>query len=334
MKLLSQLDVSAKRVFLRADLDVNVGQFTEATRLQSVKPTVEYLLAHGTKQIIIAGHIDRPEGPDPTLSTQKLEEPLEEILKRSVTFKPDFFSDGALASMAQLVLFENLRFWPGEAADDLEFAKRLANLADVYVNEAFGNCHRSHASMVALPALLPHAAGLHLEREVDQLTKLIKDAERPFIAIIGGAKIETKVPVIENLAKFADTVLVGGELPIEIERNGARFGDNVKIAELEANKKDIKEGDARDFAKKIKEATTVVWNGPMGVFEQGYEAGTMIVAEAILASGAYSVVGGRETTQFLASKGLLSRFAFVSSGGGAMLEFLAGHELPGIKALE
>lgn len=273
-----------KKVLVRADLDVPVkstnderlttnAQSELATRLTNLAPTVNWLIEHGAKQVIIFGHIGRPSDTghetrdtqedkpplyDPKLSTRQLEAPLERILKRSVTYKKDFnLDDGMIVSMAQLILLENLRFWPGEAANDGEFARQLAALADVYVNEAFGNCHRNHASMVTVPAILPHTAGLHLEEEVNQLTKLTRNPERP-----------------------------------------------------------------------------LVWNGPMGVFEEGFEAGTMAIAEAIIDSKAYSVVGGGETTQFLSTKGLLGKFSFVSSGGGAMLAFLAGKELPGIEALE
>ena len=377
MQLLSDIDVSGKRIFLRADLDVplkdgglrikdEVGASVQATRLVNLKPTVEYLLSHGAKQVVIAGHVDRPKGFDPVLSTKNLLKDLEKILSRSVTFRADFGSgDSSLASMAQLLLFENLRFWPGETSNDLEFAKRLAKLADVYVNEAFGNCHREHASMVALPSLLPHAAGLHLEEEVKALSGLLTAPKRPFVAVVGGAKIETKEPLIEHLAKIADYVLVGGEIAKELtvdpstslRASGSQFTDNSKVmvATLTADGKDISNESIHQFQEVIANAKTIVWNGPMGVFEEGFEAGTVAVAEAILASGSYkeasgesslrsssdghrtaglSVVGGGETTQFLASKGLLSRFSFVSSGGGAMLEFLSGKVLPGLKALD
>lgn len=351
MKLLSELDVFDKKVFVRADLDVpidtlNAKRLTAnaesdeaeaATRLTNLAPTVGWLIEHGAKQVFIAGHIDRPKGPDTAFSTRQLEAPLEMILKRSVTYKKDFnVDDGMLASMAQLILLENLRFWPGEEAGDLEFAKQLASLADVYVNEAFAASHREHASIVGVPAILPHAGGLHLEEEVNRLTKLIKNPERPFVAIVGGVKAETKVPVVANLAKVADFVLVGGEIAKELTVDNSQFTDNSKVivASLTPDGKDISDESISKFREIISKAKTVVWNGPMGVFEEGFEAGSAAVAGAIGDSGAYSVVGGGETTQFLSTKGLLGKFSFVSSGGGAMLEFLAGEELPGIKALE
>lgn len=351
MKQLSDIDVSGKRVFLRADLDVPLESVHEvhngerdmgrdlsveaSTRLVNLKPTVEYLLSKQVKQIIIAGHIDRPTRPVPSLSTARLELPLEAILSRSVTFKPDFPTDETLASMAQLMLFENLRFWPGEEENDLDFAKQLSELADIYVNDSFATCHRVHASMVALPSLLPHAAGLHLAEEVKVLEGLLAAPKRPFVAVIGGVKIADKIPAIENLAKVADRVLVGGALPLEIVKEGISFpGEKVLVANLTADERDIDQASRDEFATVIAGAKTVVWNGPMGLFEDGHEMGTLKVAEAILASGANSIVGGGNTDQFLFEKDLRSQFSFVSSGGGAMLEFLAGRKLPGIAALE
>ncbi|MBI2327628.1 phosphoglycerate kinase [Candidatus Curtissbacteria bacterium] len=366
MKLLSSLDVSGKKVFLRADLDVSIADVNskqESIRLQNLKPTVDWLLEHGAKQIVIAGHIDRPEKPDPTLSTKNLLGPLENILGQKIVFKGDFESDKYSSSEVEkisigssppfdfalyqtvpgfaqgrtinrVILLENLRFWPGEEANNPDFAKQLATLSDVYINDAFGVSHRAHASMVGVPLLLPHAAGLHLAREIEELSKLLKAPQRPFVAIVGGAKIETKMPVISHLAKVADQVLVGGELPLEIKASGKSFSENVYVGTLTADNKELSEESAKRFLESIRVAKTIVWNGPTGVFEEGFDKVSLAIADAIFASGAHSVVGGGETTQFLAQSGLLPKFSFVSSGGGAMLEFLAGRELPGIKALE
>lgn len=342
MKLLHDLDVAGKRVFLRADLDVPLDTANEesATRLRNIKPTVDYLLEHKTSEIIIAGHIDRPEKPDPKLSTKQLVEPLEKILGQKITFSENLRSDlgnDKDQTLDKVVLLENLRFWPGEVGDSPEFAKELAALADLYVDDAFGNCHRAHASMVGVPGLLPHAAGLHLQLEVEKLTELTTFPKKPFVAIIGGEKIETKVPVIHNLASVADTVLVGGYLVAEIrgkERDMQNFGTNVDIGTLTADSEDLDEQTTTKFAAVISTAATVVWNGPMGHFEAGFVKGSLALAQAIIGSGAYSVVGGGQTTEFLAKNGLLSKFSFVSSGGGAMLEFLAGKKLPGIEALQ
>lgn len=358
MKTLSDIDVSGKRVFLRADLDVPLKSTNveQVTRLTNLRPTVDWLFDHGASKIIIAGHIDRPQKPDPAFSTEQIKERLEAILSRSVIFTDNFDRE----ILEDLVLLENLRFWPGEMANDLEFAKELASLADIYINEAFGNSHRNHASMVALPALFPdvedliesedsseserpegprprRAAGLHLEEEVKALSGLLEAPKRPFLAIVGGAKIETKEPLIEHLAKIADYVLVAGELVKEIANNNQfSTSDKLKIvvAALTSDGRDISQESISKFKTIISGAKTIAWNGPMGVFEEGFGAGTLAIAEAILASGAYTVVGGGETTQFLAAKNLLSHFSFVSSGGGAMLAFLAGKTLPGLAALE
>lgn len=354
MKSLSEIDVYKKRVFLRGDLDIPVessdistGNLVEvhnkldsetATRLTNLKESVDYLLRGQAKQVVIAGHIGRPQAKlldgkpvvDPALSTKNILEQLKGILKVEIGFCGDFTS----MAQNQVILFENLRFFQGEVENDTEFAKKLASMADIYINDAFGVCHRKHASMVALPALLPHAAGLHLEEEVRVMTKLLEMPARPFVSIVGGAKIETKLPVIENLSKISHNVLIGGELPIEIEKTGKKFSENVLVAKLDENKKDISLESASKFATIIREAKTIIWNGPMGLYEEGFDVGNKAIANAILESGAYSVVGGGETTQFLEKHNLLSRFSFVSAGGGAMLEYLAGKELPGILALE
>lgn len=338
MKVLKDLQVSGKRVIVRGDLDVPLGDSAyeeAATRLTNLKPTIDFLFDSNAK-IIIVGHIDRPEKPDPALSTKQLLDPLQKIFKRTIVFKKDF--DGESVDIAelgsQITLFENLRFWPGEIKNDPDFAKKLANLADFYVNDAFGNCHRLHASMVGLPKLLPSAVGVHLKLEIDELSKVINKPEHPFLAIVGGAKIETKLPVIENLAKIADFVLVGGELPVEIHKFNKRTSDNVIVADLSPDKNDLTGDSIEKFTKVIKSAKLVVWNGPQGLFEEGYNHGTLMIARAIIESQAHSVVGGGETTQFLEQNNLLSKFSFVSAGGGAMLEFLAGKKLPAIEALE
>jgi len=351
VKQISDLPLSGKRVLLRADLDVpltGVGFEEASTRLTNLKPSVDQLFNENAK-IIIIGHIDRPQKPDPALSTRQLIDPLQKIFKRTIVFKKDFpplpeVSEGQAVKLdtgsgvleSQITLFENLRFWPGEVNNDSEFARKLATLADFYVNDAFGNCHRSHASMVGVPNLLPSAAGSHLKTEIDELSKVIKNPQHPLIAIVGGAKIETKLPVIENLAKIADFVLVGGELPIEIKEKQMKFPENVIVAALSPDQKDIdiNNGSIVQTIKLIKSAKTVVWNGPMGLYEEGFDKGTLTVAKAIIENDAYNVVGGGETTQFLEQNNLLSKFSFVSAGGGAMLDFLAGKKLPGIKALE
>lgn len=311
-------------------MTINNLQLTESARLQNLKPTVDWLIEHEARQIFIAGHVGRPVNFDSQLSTRHLEAVLESVFKRSVTYKKDLnLADGTLSSMAQIILLENLRFFVGEEKNDQDFAHQLAGIADVYVNDAFATCHRQHASIVGVPALLPHAAGLHLQKEVETLSRLLENPARPMVAVVGGVKIDTKIGVIENLAKAADTVVVGGMIAKEIQNHN----EKVKIAKLTADGKDIDEGSISQFVDVIRGAKTIAWNGPMGYFEGGNEQGTMAIAQAIIDSGAYSVIGGGETTEFLGSKGLLGKFSFVSTGGGAMLEFLAGRQLPGLEAL-
>ena len=366
MKQLLDLDVSGKKVFLRVDLDVpiestNDKRLTTNVRLQNIRPTVDYLFDHGAQKVVIAGHIGRPfvasapplvltrgkqgkpEGVDRKLSTQQLAPVLGEILGRSVIFSDKL----DVSAIENLVLLENLRFWPGEEKNDPEFAKDLAALADIYVNDAFAVSHRAHASIVGVPELLPHAAGLHLQEEVEELSRLLASPEKPYVAIIGGAKLETKVPVLGNLSKVADNVLVGGEIALEIGGKSTVYSlqstavvgsqnavDKIFVAAMTPDTKDIDQTSIDKFKEIIASSKTIIWNGPMGLFEEGHDAGTKAIAEAIIASGAYSVVGGGETTEFLGSHGFLDKFSFVSTGGGAMLEFLSGKELPGIAALE
>lgn len=342
MKHLGDLEVLGKRVFVRAGLDVLPkegrglpdleAEIEKSYRLHALKPTIDYLFSRGVSQIVLSGHIKRPKGPDPAFSTKQLIEPLEKILGREIAFVGELKANdtGSLA----VVLLENLRFWPGEEANDLEFAKKLASLADIYVNEAFETSHREHASIVGVPYLLPHAAGKHLEEEIRHLSEVLKSAIRPFVAVIGGAKIETKMGVIENIAKIAQHVLIGGKLPLEIEKEKITFPHNVLVAELEADGKDISVEAAAKFARILKEAKTIVWNGPMGLFEEGRVGGSKVVTRAIVESQAKSIIGGGETVEFASSVYHLSQFSFVSVGGGAMLEFLAGKTLPGLAALE
>lgn len=338
MKKITDLSISGNRVLLRADLDVpltDVGYEEASTRLTNLVPTIDHLFNENAK-IIIIGHIGRPKKSDPTLSTKQLLDPLQKILKRTIVFKEDFTDESVDVPelKSQITLFENLRFWPGEVANDINFAQRLRSLADFYINDAFGNCHRHHASMISLPQLLPSAAGLHLEKEIEELNKILKFPQHPLIAIVGGAKIETKLPVIQNLAKLADFVLVGGELPIEIAKNKTPMADNVIVAELTHGDKELTDKSVEKFVKVIKSAKFIVWNGPQGLYEEGYSHGTLTIAKAIIESGAHSVVGGGETTQFLEQNKLLTKFSFVSAGGGAMLEFLSGKTLPAIEALK
>lgn len=344
MKTIEDLDFQEKKVILRLDLDLPIenGKVKDSTRIQNSLPTVEKLLEKKCP-IIIIGHLGRPGGkPNSNLSTRLLLPTLKDILGREIIHFPSIFSPEVKDAIFQMksgdiFLLENLRFDPGEEACDPAFAQKLVSLGEVYVIDAFGVCHRHHASVALLPRLLPSAAGLRLAEEVLRLQKVIDNPERPLVAIIGGAKIETKLSVIENLGKIADWVLVGGKLPFEIahQTSAKDFGPKVVIGKLVSSHGDIDEETISQFCQVIKRAKMIVWNGPLGVVEdERFEKGTEAVAQAIDKSETISIVGGGDTVAALKKFGLLSHFTWVSSGGGAMLEFLAGKELPGIKVLE
>jgi phosphoglycerate kinase len=224
---------------------------------------------------------------------------------------------------------ENLRFWPEEEANDENFARKLAGLADVYVNEAFAASHRKHASIVGIPQYLPSAFGFHFLEEVEVLDKVRSNPARPATLILGGAK-EDKLDRIKEFSAWADQVLIGGKLPKFIRSFG-----KVVVAQLTGNGKDISPESAEEFKKIISLSKTVVWAGPMGVYEEGENAhGTREVAQAVVDSGAYSVVGGGDTEAALSKLGFNGKMSYISTGGGAMLEFLANGILPGIEAIK
>jgi phosphoglycerate kinase len=348
MVLLSQIDVFEKRVFLRADLDVPLknGKVEDDWRLRNLLPTIRYLTSQKAT-IILAGHIGRPEGkPIFNLSTKFLLTELSKLLDNEVVHIEGFPAAEVIDKTLGLqrnaiLLLENLRFFGGEEENDQVFARKLANLANFYVNEAFAASHRNHTSIVGVPKFLPHAAGFHFAKEVEILTRVLEKPERPLVVVIGGAKIETKLPVIENLAKIAEFILVGGKLPLEIQENqrskikNQNYNSKIKIAKLIDNGKDINQESIDRFKEIIVHAKTLIWNGPMGVFEdRRFERGTREIAKAIANSSAEKIVGGGETIWALKKYGVDAKIDWISSGGGAMLEFLAGKKLPGIAALE
>lgn len=287
-------DLTGKRVLVRGDIDVpltqqstNNGQLTtitDDTRLKDIFLTIDFLLKQSC-QVILAGHLGRPEGK----AVQELSsKPIQEYFP-------------------QIKVLENLRFDPREEANDEGYAKELASLADIYINEAFAASERAHASIVGVPKFLPHYAGFRLTKEVEILLGVLENPARPLLVIIGGAKIETKQPLIDKMKGFADAVVIGGKLATE----------------------------EKDFLiESLPEAKTIVWNGPMGDIENGHGTGTKKLVDLILAQkDAYKIVGGGDTVGFINKLGLLDKFDWVSSGGGSMLKLLAGEKLPGIEAL-
>lgn len=315
--------VKEKQVLLRFDIDVEIqdGRVVEDFRLKKGLPTLDLCLRNASK-VIIMGHIGRPDGEDPEFS-------VEPIYNWLINF--DHYEE-ALDSK-KLRILENLRFEEGEDGADITYAKELASFGDFYVNEAFAAYHKA-ASTTVLPTLLPHAAGLNFAKEVERLTELRENPKKPLIALIGGAKVEGKYRAVVELSKIADTVLVGGLLANNIHERDLEVPGNVVLAKLSETGLDISTSSIGAFAEILKRAKEVIWGGPMGKYEvlEGNHA-DKILAEAIIDSGAESVIGGGDTVAALDKLGLLDKFSFVSSGGGAMLEFLSEGTLPTIEAL-
>jgi phosphoglycerate kinase len=343
MHLLKDADVKGKRVFLRVDLDVPLldGKIQDETRLSSTIETIDHLLQQNAK-IVIAGHLGRPEGVDEKFSL----EPVAKWFGNKFSISNLQFSkrgefDGWEIG-PDIFLLENLRFNSGEETNDPDFSEKLAGLADIYVNDAFAMCHRNHASIVGITKFLPHYAGLHLEKEIENLGNCLKNPKRPLVVIIGGVKIETKLPLVEKMHYIADYVLVGGKIADETKtlikvqhEKIAGHKAALLVADLNSDGTDITQKDAENFLQIINLAGTIVWNGSMGITDQTIETekGTRLIAEGIIKSGAYSIVGGGDTLEYLNKLGALNKFSFASTGGGAMLSFLSGEKLPGLEAL-
>lgn len=327
MNPVTEAPVTGKNVIVRADLDLaERGGQLETFRLNRLIPTLLDLLTRGANVRILA-HRGRPNGiPDPALSTAPFASLLSERLGERVNFAGDLSSPAS----GKMALYENLRFNPGEENNSQDFVQTLLRLGEIYVNESFASSHRTHASVTSLPKYLPHFAGLNLMAEVENLTKILSNPVRPLVVIIGGAKVETKRPLIERMQTVADEILIGGSLVNE----GLLPMEKVVLPIDNVEGKDIGTQTIERFKTSIESARTIVWNGPMGVFEDpSFSAGTTAVARAVAASPAFTVVGGGETIACLNELGLLQQIKFVSTGGGAMLEFLSGKSLPGLEAL-
>ncbi|TXH04267.1 MAG: phosphoglycerate kinase [Candidatus Moraniibacteriota bacterium] len=342
---LASLEVMRKKVLVRVDFNVelrDVAHIQEGYKLEVAKKTIDTLFQSGAKQIALLTHFGRPKKPfDPAFSTAQIESEVARVLEREVKFVPACIGDEVVTALETLpsqavLLLENVRFYPGEEANDPVFAKALAAPFDCYVNEAFGVSHRAHASVTTVPTLLPSAAGLYLFEELLRLDALKTSPDRPAVAIIGGAKIETKLPLIQAFQEIYDCVLVGGKIANEAIDQGLTFNEKVLLPrDFDSPQRlDIGPMTAAYFAQIIKKAKTIVWNGPMGKFEEKpYDIGTNLVLAAILESEANVVIGGGESLAVLEQAGVFHKIGFVSSGGGAMLEYLSGKTLPGIEVL-
>jgi len=328
-------------VLVRADLNVPLedGRVADDTRIRASLPTLQLLLERGAAEVVVCSHLGRPQGEDPAYSMRPVEARLRELL-------PD----------KRLRVLENTRFNPGETKNDPGFARELADDCDLYVNDAFGSAHRAHASTVGAARLLPAYAGLLLERELEELGKLLGDVERPFVLISGGVKVDDKLGVLKNVGGRADAVLIGGkmaeqiresnpldfevELPVDVVA-ASEFAEDAetKIVPFDSLPEgwlglDIGPETRERFAQLISRARTIFWNGPMGVFEwHPFAAGTKGVAEAVAKAEAHSVVGGADSVRALTEMGLVDEVDWASTGGGAALEFLEGKELPGVAAI-
>ncbi len=345
LRTLDSLDVNGKKVLVRVDFNVelrDVAHVQEGYKLGVAKKTIDTLIERGASKIALLTHFGRPKnGPANEFSTKQIVSEVARVLERPVQFVPACFGDEVISALAALpsdtlLLLENVRFYPGEETNDLDFAKNVAAPFDSYVNEAFGVSHRSHASVALLPTLLPSAAGLHLIDEMIHLDALMSQPARPAVAIIGGAKIETKLPLIQSFQELYDCVLVGGKIANEALDQHLTFNEKVLLPQdFDSDKRlDIGPMTATFFSQIIKKAKTIVWNGPMGKFEEKpYDFGTNVVLQAILESSANVVIGGGESLAVLEEAGVFHRIGFVSSGGGAMLEYLSGKTLPGLEVL-
>ncbi len=387
---IEDLNIKDKRVFIRADFNVPLDDnqnITDDRRIRSTLPTINYAIDEGAK-VILASHLGRPKGKvDPRYSLRPVAKRLSRLLNKEVLFLDDCIGgdvERAVKAMGKgdVILLENLRFHPGEEKNDDNFAKALASLADYYVNDAFGTAHRAHASIVGVPKYIPGAAGFLMRKEIQYLKGAVESPVRPFVAILGGAKVSGKIGVLENLAQKVDKVIVGGGMAFTfIKAMGYEVGDSlveedmidlavrimnrlkesrvkfylpvdcviaqsiekgaetkiVPVQEIPKGWKalDIGPASSRLFSEVIQDAKTIIWNGPMGVFEiDAFSRGTFAVARAVADAYALTIVGGGDTDLAVHRAGVSDSISFISTGGGAALQLLEGKELPGIAVLK
>lgn len=382
--------VSGKKVLLRCDFNVpqnkETGEITSDKRIKAALPTIKYLLDNGAA-VIACSHLGKPKGEwKPKLSLEPVAEHLSKLLDRPVIFANDIIGEDAKAKAAalkpgEIMLLQNLRYDIREEKNDPEFAKELASLADIYVSDAFGTVHRAHASTAGVAAYLPAYAGLLVLKELSVMGKALEEPARPFVAVLGGAKVSDKIGVINNLLSKADTIIIGGGMAYTFikamgyeigkslleedkldyarsmiekakEKNvklllpvdtavGSEFAPDcerkvVKVSEIPADwmGMDIGPETIKLFSDAVKSAATVVWNGPMGVFEfDAFAQGTEAMAKALAESGAVTIVGGGDSAAAVEKLGYADKMTHISTGGGASLEFLEGLELPGVACL-
>lgn len=390
-KTVRDIEEKGKRVLVRCDFNVPMkdGVITDDTRITAALPTIKYLVKNGAR-VILMSHLGRPDGvPNPDYTLKPVADRLGELLGREILFisAPEVVSEevkraAELLENGDIMLLENVRFRKEETKNDPAFSKELASLGEIFVNDAFGTAHRAHSSTAGIADFLPAVSGFLIEKELEFLGGAVENPERPFAAIMGGAKVADKIPVIENLLGKVDTLIIGGGMAYTflkaqgceignsildaesiglagefIKKAGSMgvklmlptdvvcasdFADNAKVgvfpagsipAELQGL--DIGPATVKAYCDEIAKAKTVIWNGPMGVFEmKSYEEGTKKVAEALAASDAVTVIGGGDSAAACSQFGLADKMTHISTGGGASLEYLEGKELPGIACLE
>jgi 3-phosphoglycerate kinase len=391
-KTIRDIDVRGKRVIVRCDFNVpqdEKGQITDDSRIMASLPTIEYLVEKGAK-ILLMSHLGRPKGePDMKYSLQPVAQRLSSIFGQDILFRsvPQVVTDeiremAAWLKPGQILLLENVRFRKEETKNDPSFSKELAELADIFVNDAFGSAHRAHCSTAGIAEYLPGVSGFLMEKELEFLGDTVESPKRPFLAIMGGAKVSDKIPVIENMLKKVDVLIIGGGmaytflkaqgyeigkslleedmtemalsllakakeqgvallLPVDILA-AKEFNNDAETAYYDIDRipsewmgLDIGEKTADLFKSEIAKAATIVWNGPMGVFEMpSFAKGTKAIAEALAVSQGTTVIGGGDSAAAVRQFGLADKMTHISTGGGASLEFLEGKVLPGVAALQ
>lgn len=346
MKNLKDFSVTSKRVLVRCDFNVPVdekGNIQDDYRIKMALPTIKYLIENKAK-IILMSHLD-PDSTgvvDKKYNLEKVAEKLSEYLKIPIIKSTDCIGaelEGQSNDLepGNILLLENLRFYKEETENDPAFAKKLSYLGDIYVNDAFSVDHRAHASVAGVPLLLPSCTGLLLEKEIESLDKVMKNPEKPMTVLIGGTKVDTKSKFINKISQVADNIIISGLIAKEVSEKNIKFeySDKIVIPTGDLAALDITQETIEIFLEKIKGSKTILWNGPFGKFEEKkYAKGTLALAKAVIESEAFSVVGGGETVEFIKKEGILDKFSWVSTGGGAMLSYLAGDSLPGLEALK
>ena len=381
-----EMDLRGKRVFIRVDFNVPMDEnmvITDDRRIRSALPTINFCIDEGAR-IILASHLGRPKGkPDPKLSLAMVAKRLQRLLNKEVTFIPDCVGAEVQQAVEKMragdvIVLENLRFHEEEEKNDPGFAKKLASIADCYINDAFGASHRAHTSIEGIPKLIPSGAGFLLKKEIDYLQGMVSSPVRPFVAILGGAKVSGKIGVLKNLADKVDKVIIGGGMAFTfikalgyevgnsmvepdmiglankimdmLKKNNVKFylpvdcvvsdpsGETKIVPTQEISKGwralDIGPASSRLFSEALQNAKTVMWNGPMGVFEKdAFSRGTFAIARAVADAYALTIVGGGDTDLAVHRAGVSDSISFISTGGGASLQLLEGTPLPGLEAL-